>query len=63
MLGQVLEFLGRTNTKQGLMSLAQGHNAVLQVRLEPATLESRVKLSITELPTIVFEHGTYHMHR
>ena len=30
-------FLVWTSTKQGLMCLAQGHNAVTQVRLEPAT--------------------------
>ena len=33
-------FLGWTSTKQGLMSLAQGHNAMTPVRLEPAALES-----------------------
>ena len=30
-------FLGCTSTKQGLMCLAQGHNAVTPVRLETAT--------------------------
>ena len=30
------------------MHLAQGHNAVMAVRLEPAALLSRVKHSITE---------------
>ena len=30
------------------MSLAQGHNAVMPVRLEPAAPLSRVKHSITE---------------
>ena len=34
MLGQV--FLGWTSTKQGQMCLAQGHNTVTPVRLEPA---------------------------
>ena len=29
-------FLGSTSTKQGFMCLAQGHNAVTSVRLEPA---------------------------
>ena len=37
------------HTKQGLMCLAQGHNAVSPVRLEPATLGSRVKHSTTVL--------------
>ena len=46
MSGQV--FLGWTSTKQGLMRLAQGHNAVTAVRLEPAALLSQVKHSITE---------------
>ena len=32
----------------GLMCLAQGHNAVTPVRLEPAALRSRVKHSTTE---------------
>ena len=31
-------FLGWTRTKQGLMCLPQGHNAVTLMRLEPATL-------------------------
>ena len=35
-------FLGWTSTKQGLMRLAQGHNAVTQVRLEPLALGSQV---------------------
>ena len=41
-------FLGSTSTKLGLMCLAQGHNTVTLVRLEPATLRSRVKHSTTE---------------
>ena len=41
-------FLGWTSTKQGLMCLAQGHNTVPWVRLEPATPYSRVKHSATE---------------
>ena len=41
-------FLGCTSTKHGLMCLAQGHNTVLQVRLDPATPQSLVKLSTTE---------------
>ena len=28
-------FLGCTSTKLGLMSLSQGHNSVMRVRLEP----------------------------
>ena len=35
-------FLGYTSTKQGLMCLAQGHNAVTPVKLEPATPRSPV---------------------
>ena len=44
----VTVFLGRTNTKLGLMCLAQGHNAVTPVRLKPASLRSRVKHSTPE---------------
>ena len=43
-------FLGWTSTKQGIMCLAQGHNAMTQVRLKPATPGSRLKHSTTELP-------------
>ena len=32
-----LVYLGRTSTKQGLMCLAQGHNSVTLVGLEPTT--------------------------
>ena len=46
MLGWV--FLGWTSTKQGSMCLTQGHNTVQSVRLEPATLWSRVKHSTTK---------------
>ena len=46
MSGQV--FLGCTSTKQGLLCLAQGHNAVMPVRLETATPRPRVKRSTTE---------------
>ena len=46
MWGQV--FLGCTSTKLGLMCLAQGHNAVTPVRLEPRAPWSRVKPSTTE---------------
>ena len=46
MSGQV--FLGWTITKPGLMCLAQGHNAMTQVRLEPVALPSRVEHSTTE---------------
>ena len=41
-------FLGWTSTKQGLICLAQGHNTVTPVRLEPRTLRSRVNHSTTE---------------
>ena len=41
-------FLGRTSTKLGLMCLAQGHNAVMLLRLEPPAPLSRVKHSTTE---------------
>ena len=41
-------FLGWTSTKLGLMCLAQGHNTVTLVRLEPAAPPSRVKHSNTE---------------
>ena len=43
-----LIFMGLTSTKQGLLCLAQGHNTVTPVRLEPATPWSPVKLSTTE---------------
>ena len=39
---------GLTGTKLGLMLLAQGHNAMTPVRLEPAAPRSRVKHSTTE---------------
>ena len=41
-------FLGLNSTKLGLMCLAQGHNAVTPVILEPAAPLSRVKHSTTE---------------
>ena len=41
-------FLGWTSTKQWLMWLAQGHNSLMLVWLEPATPWSRVKHSTTE---------------
>ena len=41
-------FLGWTSTKLGLMCLAQGHNSVTPVRLEPASPRSRVKHSTNE---------------
>ena len=34
-------FLGLTSAKQRIESLAQGHNAVLSVRLEPAALNMK----------------------
>ena len=55
MLGQI--FLGLSSTKQGLMYLAQGHNAVMPVRLQHATPQSRDKHSTTEpLRSRVTEH-------
>ena len=41
-------FLGWTRTKQGLICLAEGHNTVMTVRLEPATPWSPVKHSTSE---------------
>ena len=41
-------FLCWTSTKLGLTCLAQGHNAVMPVRLEPLALRSRVKDPTTE---------------
>ena len=46
MLGWV--FLASTSTKQGLMCLAQGHNAATPVRLKPAIPRSQDKCSTTE---------------
>ena len=46
MSGQI--FLCWTNIKQGLMWLAQGHNPVTQMRLEPAIGQSRDMHSTTE---------------
>ena len=43
-------FLGWTSTKLGKMCLAQDHNAVTPVRLEPVAPLPRVKHSTTELP-------------
>ena len=43
-------FLGLTSTKQRIKCLAQGHNAVPPVRLEPAAPQSRIKHSTTEPP-------------
>ena len=42
MLGHFPVFLGYTNTKQRIKYLAQGHNTVPPVSLEPATLLSEV---------------------
>ena len=36
------------STKQGIMCLAQGHNTVTLVRLEPVAHQSRVKHSTNE---------------
>ena len=41
-------FLGRTSTKLGWMCLAQGHNTVRPMTLEPPAPRSRVKHSTTE---------------
>ena len=41
-------FLGWTSTKLGLICLAQGHKAMMIVKLEPAALGSWVKHSTTE---------------
>ena len=41
-------FLGWTSTKLGLKGLAQGHNAVMPTRLEPAAPRPRFKHSATE---------------
>ena len=46
MYGQVV--LGWTSTKLGLMCLAQGHNAMTRVRLQPMAPRSWVKHSTTE---------------
>ena len=43
-------FPGQTSTKQRKKCLAQGHNAVPPVELEPATPQSRIKHSTTEPP-------------
>ena len=43
-----LLFLGWTGTKQRIMCLAQGHNAVHPVWLEPANPQSHLKYSTTE---------------
>ena len=62
MLGQV--FLGWTSTKQGLMRLAQRHNAVTLMRLEPVALPSRVKHSTTEpLHAHVMEQGSHRLEK
>ena len=45
-------FLGWSSTKQELMILAQGHNTVTPVTLEPATPRSQVKHSTTVLPFV-----------
>ena len=41
------------------MCIAQGHNAVTPVRLEPAAPRSRVKHSTTELPVLFIDNETY----
>ena len=47
-IGTGLPGLIRTSTKLGLMCLAQDHNTVTPVRLEPAAPRTRVKHSTTE---------------
>ena len=49
--------LGWTSAKQGLMSLAQGHNAVMQVWLEPIIPRSQVRHSTTE--PLRFHHSLW----
>ena len=60
MLGCV--FLGWTSTKQGLMCLSQGHNAVMSVRLKCATLQSRDKHSTTEPLRSQYTKAKYSFH-
>ena len=54
MSGQV--FLGLTSTKQRIKCLAEGHNTVPSVSIEPATLQFQVKHSTTETP-LSSSHG------
>ena len=49
-------FPGWTSAKQGLMFLAQRHNAVPPVRLEPATLPPQVKYSTTDPTALLIHH-------
>ena len=58
MWGQV--FLGWTSTKLGLFCLAQGHNPVTLVRLEPAAPQSWVKHSTTALPNHSLRDDIFH---
>ena len=44
---------GLNSTKQGLMCLTQGHNALTPVRLKPTTPQSRIKHSSIE-PLIIY---------
>ena len=44
------------------MCLAQGHNAVTQVRLEPTVLQSQVKHSTTEPLRSGMQHHTPYIH-
>ena len=39
-------FLGGTSTKLGIMCLAQGHNAVTPVRLEPTLYTKRIHVTL-----------------
>ena len=58
-------FHGWTSNKQGLMCIAQGHNAVSPVRLEPTSPRSRVKHSTTEALRSLNhyrDHTCFYMH-
>ena len=49
-------FLGRTSTKKGFLCLDQGHNAVTQVRLDPATLRYITIMKFVFM-SFVMDHG------
>ena len=52
-------FFGLTSTKQGLMCLAQGHNAVMLVRLEPAPFGLKLSFCLFDftlyIPSTIFQ--------
>ena len=56
-------FMGWTSTKQGLMWLAQGHNTVMPMGLEPATPRSRVKQYVWCYTSDVYARLSYGMSR